>query len=191
MRSESDGHCLPTSFPGLAVREALRRRSVAPLLASVCDRYHPTVGEFLAHVEELRRGSGWDARVVPSCIAQLRAVDGGFELGDHGVFRHVLLATGHAGLAVPDELRDDPRAVHAYEPHDYAESVCVVGAGLACHARTSRGAASHRSTDCGELSEPRSSASCSDPRIRRAASGTSRSSRAASRSSGASTAPTK
>src|SRR5205807_3748907 len=26
MRSESDGHCLPTSFPGLAVREALRRR---------------------------------------------------------------------------------------------------------------------------------------------------------------------
>src|SRR5439155_1097477 len=27
MRSESDGHCLPTSFPGLAVRAAVRRRS--------------------------------------------------------------------------------------------------------------------------------------------------------------------
>ena len=26
MRSESDGHCWPTSFPGLAAREAVRRR---------------------------------------------------------------------------------------------------------------------------------------------------------------------
>jgi hypothetical protein len=34
-------------------------------------------------------------------------------------------------VAVPEELRDDPRAVHSYEPHEYAESVCVVGAGLA------------------------------------------------------------
>src|SRR5206468_1626242 len=42
MRSESDGHCLPTTFPGLAVREARRRRSLAPLLASACDRYNPT-----------------------------------------------------------------------------------------------------------------------------------------------------
>jgi cation diffusion facilitator CzcD-associated flavoprotein CzcO len=25
MRSESDGHCLPTSFPGLAIRAARRR----------------------------------------------------------------------------------------------------------------------------------------------------------------------
>src|SRR5204862_1912937 len=60
-----------------------------------------------------------------------RAVEGGFELDGHGVFRHVLLAPGHPGLSVPDELRDDPRMVHAYEPHDYAASVTVVGAGLA------------------------------------------------------------
>jgi cation diffusion facilitator CzcD-associated flavoprotein CzcO len=131
MRSESDGHCLPTSFPGLAVREARSRRSIAPLLASVCDRYHPTVAEFLAHVEEQRRRSGWDERLVAARVRQVRAVDGGFELDDRGCFPHVLLATGHPGLAVPDELRDDTRAVHAYEPHDYAESVCVVGAGLA------------------------------------------------------------
>jgi hypothetical protein len=32
---------------------------------------------------------------------------------------------------MPEELRDDPRAVHSYAPHEYAESVCVVGAGLA------------------------------------------------------------
>src|SRR6266542_6918515 len=60
MRSESDGHCFATSFPGLAVRAALRRRSVRPLLESVCDRYHPTVDEFLSHVEEVRARSGWD-----------------------------------------------------------------------------------------------------------------------------------
>jgi hypothetical protein len=142
MRSESDGHCLPTSFPGLAVREARMRRSLAPLVRSACDRYHPTVDDFLAHVEELRVASDWDAHVVPSRIARVSATDGAFELrpeelqpGSNQVagsrFEHVLLATGHPGLAVPDELRDDPRAVHSYEEHEYAETVCVVGAGLA------------------------------------------------------------
>ena len=58
-------------------------------------------------------------------------VDGGFELDGHGVFRHVLLATGHPGLSFPDELADDARVVHAYEPHDYAPRVAVVGAGMA------------------------------------------------------------
>ena len=129
MRSESDGHCLPTSFPGLAVRDARRRRSLTPLVASVFDRYHATVESFLEHVEEQRAASGWQ----PLCarIERIRAVDGGFELDKHGVFEHVLLATGHPGPAVPAELRDDARAVHAYEPHEYAESVCVLGAGLA------------------------------------------------------------
>jgi cation diffusion facilitator CzcD-associated flavoprotein CzcO len=129
MRSESDGHCLPTSFPGLAVREALARRSVGPLLASACDRYHPTVETFLEHVEEQRRAAQW----APVCarVASIRPVEGGFALDALGTFAHVLVATGHPGLHVPEELRDDPRVVHAYEPHEYAESVCVVGAGLA------------------------------------------------------------
>jgi cation diffusion facilitator CzcD-associated flavoprotein CzcO len=129
MRSESDGHCLPTSFPGLAVRDALRRRTPAPLVASVCDRYHPTVETFLAHVDELRETSGWAP--VPVRVERVAAVDGGFELDAHGTFEHVLVATGHPGLSIPEELRGDARAVHAYEPHDYAETVCVVGAGLA------------------------------------------------------------
>jgi cation diffusion facilitator CzcD-associated flavoprotein CzcO len=129
MRSESDGHCLPTSFPGLAVRDARLRRSVAPLVASVLDRYHASVETFLAHVDDERRRSGWSP--VPQRVEAIRAVDGGFELDGHGVFEHVLIATGHPGLAVPEELRDDPRVVHAYEPHEYAPSVCVVGAGLA------------------------------------------------------------
>jgi cation diffusion facilitator CzcD-associated flavoprotein CzcO len=129
MRSESDGHCLPSSFPGLAVREARRRRSIVPLARSVCDRYHATVPDFLEHVEELRVQSGWCPR--EGRIGRIAPVDGGFELEGHGSFPHVLIATGHPGTATPEELRDDPRAGHAYEPHDYAESVCVVGAGLA------------------------------------------------------------
>jgi cation diffusion facilitator CzcD-associated flavoprotein CzcO len=130
MRSESDGHCLPTSFPGLSFRSARTRRSPRPLLDSARDRYHPTVAEFLAHVERLRERSGWDESVVLRRIEQVHAVEGAFEL-DGERFAHVLLAPGHPGLNVPDELRDDPRAVHAYEPHDYAATVTVVGAGLA------------------------------------------------------------
>jgi len=131
MRSESDGHCLPTSFPGLAVRAARRRASPVPLLQSVCDRYHPTVAEFLEHVEELRAHTGWDQRIVDRRIGRVRAVEGGFELDDHGVFAHVLLALGHPGLNVPDELEADTRVVHSYEPHEYVDDVAVVGAGMA------------------------------------------------------------
>ena len=131
MRSESNGHCLPTSFPGLAVRTAWRRRSAAPLVASICDRYHPTVEEFLEHVEQLRRRIGWDAAVVRSRVERVRALDDGFSLDEHGTFRHVLLAPGPAALNVPEELAEDARTVHAYEPHEYAHDVAVVGAGMA------------------------------------------------------------
>jgi cation diffusion facilitator CzcD-associated flavoprotein CzcO len=131
MRSESDGHCLATSFPGLAVRASWRRRSPVPLVSSVLDRYHPTVEEFLSHVEELRERSGWDRSVRAGRVERIRAVDGGFELDRHGTFRHVLVAPGYPGLNVPEELRSDPRVVHSYEPHEYASTVTVVGAGLA------------------------------------------------------------
>jgi cation diffusion facilitator CzcD-associated flavoprotein CzcO len=130
MRSESDGHTLPTSFPGLALRSAWRRRSAAPVLQTVADRYHPTVDEFLEHVEERRERSRWDESVSLRRVERVRAVDGGFEIDGH-VFRHVLLAPGHPGLNVPEELRGDPRAVHSYQPHQYASTVTVVGAGLA------------------------------------------------------------
>jgi cation diffusion facilitator CzcD-associated flavoprotein CzcO len=131
MRSESDGHCAPTSFPGLAVREATRRRDPTPLVRSIFDRYRPTVEEFLRHVAELRERSRWDDSVVVDRIDRIAAVDGGFSVGRHGVFRHLLVATGHPGLAMPGELAGDPRVVHAYEPHEYASKVAVVGAGMA------------------------------------------------------------
>jgi cation diffusion facilitator CzcD-associated flavoprotein CzcO len=131
MRSESDGHCLPTSFPGLAVREARRRRSVVPLVRSVADRYRPPVATFLEQVAELRERSGWDAVVRPARVERIRAVEGGFALEGHGTFRHVLVCTGHPGLNVPEELAGDARTVHAYAPHEYADDVAVVGAGMA------------------------------------------------------------
>ncbi len=130
MRSESDGHASPTSFPGLAFSSVRRRRSLRPLLESALDRYHPTVDEFLAHIERLRERSGWDQSLVRRRVERVQAVDGGFDL-DGERFAHVLLAPGHPGLNVPEELRGDPRVVHSYEPHDYAAGVTVVGAGLA------------------------------------------------------------
>jgi cation diffusion facilitator CzcD-associated flavoprotein CzcO len=131
MRSESDGHCHPVSFPGLAPREAVRRRSVGPLLRTVTNTYRPTVDEFLRHVDELRTRTRWDESVVAERVAEVRPVADGFELDRRGTFRHVLLAPGHPGLAVPAELEGDPRAVHAYTPHEYADRVVVVGAGMA------------------------------------------------------------
>src|SRR5205085_8746749 len=97
---------------------------------SLCDRYHPSVAEFLEHVEEVRERSGWDSSFRPARIDEVRAVEHGFALGG-GIFRHVLLAPGHPGLAFPRGLEGDPRAVHAYEPHGYAAEVAVVGAGMA------------------------------------------------------------
>jgi hypothetical protein len=131
MRSESDGHCYPTSFPGLAAREAARRLDPLPLVLSVCDRYRPSVAWFLRHVDELRARTRWDESFRRARIARVRAVEEGFELDHHGVFRHVLLVPGHPGLAVPPELERDPRLVHAYRPHAYASRVAVVGAGMA------------------------------------------------------------
>ena len=131
MRSESDGHCLPTSFPGLAVRAAARRRSPIPLAATLFDRYHPTLEEFLAHVDEVRSDCGWDASIRLIRIDRVTAAQGGFGLDDHGVYRHVLVAPGHPGLAFPDGLERADRVVHAYEPHDYADDVEIVGAGMA------------------------------------------------------------
>jgi cation diffusion facilitator CzcD-associated flavoprotein CzcO len=128
MRSESDGHLAPVSFPGLAVRESLRRATPAPLFASVTNRYHPSVDAFLSHAEEVRARSGWEQSFRAQRVARVRAVAGGFELDGGGPFAHVLVATGHPGLAKPAGL---PEAVHAYEPHEYAPRVAIVGAGMA------------------------------------------------------------
>jgi cation diffusion facilitator CzcD-associated flavoprotein CzcO len=131
MRSESDGHCHAASFPGLAPREAWRRRSLAPLVLTLTDAYRPSVESFLRHVDELRGRSRWDESVERATVRRVRAVAAGFELDGRGVVRHVLLAPGHPGLALPPGLERDLRTIHAYRPHGYAAKVAVVGAGMA------------------------------------------------------------
>jgi hypothetical protein len=128
MRSESDGHLAPAAFPGLAVHEALRRRSPAPLLRTAVNRYHPTVDDFLAHADAVRARTGWDRSFRARRVQRVRALGGGFTVDGDGPFPHLLIATGHPGLARPDAF---PTAVHAYEPHEYAAKVAVVGAGMA------------------------------------------------------------
>ena len=121
MRSESDGHLAPSSFPGLALRE----RSLRAIAGTLTNRYRPSIERFLWHAARVREASGWDASFVERRVATVRAVDGGFEVDGDGPFAHVLLATGHPGLALV------PGTVHAYEPHEYAANVAVIGAGMA------------------------------------------------------------
>jgi cation diffusion facilitator CzcD-associated flavoprotein CzcO len=131
MRSESDGHLAPAAFPGLALRAAWRAHSPRPLLETVTRGYHPTVADFLAHADEVRARSGWDTSFAHREVTRVAAVDGGFEIEQEGTFAHVLVATGHPGLALPEGMAGDPRVVHAYEPHDYGARVTIVGAGMA------------------------------------------------------------
>jgi len=122
MRSESEGHLGAAAWPGLALHE----RDPRAWLATAANRYHPPVALFLRHAERVVARTGWERSFVQRRVERLAAVDGGFELDGDGPFRHVLLATGHPGLARPI-----PGAVHAYEPHDYAPQVTIVGAGMA------------------------------------------------------------
>jgi cation diffusion facilitator CzcD-associated flavoprotein CzcO len=125
MRSESDGHLAAASFPGLALREVARRGRVTALVETAANRYHPRVEDFVAHAQRVAERSGWSSSFVERRVEHVRAADGGFELDGEGPFAHVLLATGHPGL------ERVPGAVHAYEPHEYATKVAVVGAGMA------------------------------------------------------------
>ena len=121
MRSESDGHLAAASSPGLVTRD----HSLPALLWTVTNRYRPPVSLFLSHATEVRERSGWDRSFVERRVARVRAADDGFTIDGEGTFQHVLLALGHPGL-----MRI-PGTVHAYEPHEYARQVAVIGAGMA------------------------------------------------------------
>ena len=125
MRSESDGHLAPASFPGLALRETWHGQTFRPLLQTATNRYNPNVSDFLRHAGDVVAKSGWEQSFVQRRIDRIRAVEGGFELDGEGPFEHVLVATGHPGL---ERITG---AVHAYEPHEYAAQVAIVGAGMA------------------------------------------------------------
>lgn len=130
MRSESDGHPFPRTFPGLAVREAWRAGDAWPLLLSLADRYRPTVATFLDAVARAREDGGWDESLRRgNRTSQVTECYKGFRVDGDGPYEHVLLALGQPGLAWPEQR--DARFVHAYEPHRYAHKVAIVGAGMA------------------------------------------------------------
>jgi len=119
MRSESEGHLGAAAWPGLALRE----RDPRAWAGTVTNRYHPPVELFLRHAARVVERSGWERSFRRHRVERITP---GFELDGEGPFQHVLLATGHPGLARPVE-----GAVHAYEPHEYASKVTIVGAGMA------------------------------------------------------------
>jgi hypothetical protein len=129
MRSESDGHPFARTFPGLAAREAARTLDPWPLLLSVTNRYKPRVEVFLDAVERAREASGWDESFRALRVESVTVHPHGLTLGGAGPYSRVLLALGHPGLAWPGP--GDARYVHAYQPHEYASKVAVVGAGMA------------------------------------------------------------
>ena len=107
MRSESDGHCAPPrsrGSPSARRRGGATRRRWCGASSTATGR--PSTSSS-ATSRELRERSRWDESFVPARVDRITAVDGGFEVGGRGVFRHVLVATGHPGLAVPDELKGD------------------------------------------------------------------------------------
>ena len=132
MRSESDGHCLPTSFPGLAVREALAAATLAPLVAVVANRYHPTVERLPRARRRAARARAAGTRASASAGRRgSRAVDGGFELDGDGQFAHVLVATGPSRARVPEELAATRASCTRTSRTTTRRRVAVVGAGMA------------------------------------------------------------
>ena len=115
--------CRPRS-PGSRSRRAWRRSLARSLVASVSTATTRPSTSSSRMSPTCATRSGWDESwSACAAIERVAAVDGGFSWTGTGVFRHVLLAPGHPGLNVPDELRGDPRVVHAYEPHGYAAAV--------------------------------------------------------------------
>ena len=109
---------------GCAPRVAWRRSSPA-----VTNRYHPRVDDFLAARRiACARESGWEQSF--RCERVERDHAGRRRLRRR---RRRRSATCSSRRATPASRgrREYPGAVHAYEPHDYAPKVAVVGAGMA------------------------------------------------------------
>ena len=111
----------------------VRRGSLAPL---VRERLRPLPPDRRG-VPRARRRAARAHRLgrrasAPRASSASRAVDGGFELDGA---RHVPPRAARARPSGPRTSRTSSRAtaraVHAYEPHEYADEVAVVGAGMA------------------------------------------------------------
>jgi len=147
MRSESEGHLFPTDFPGFALIDAIRNASVAPLVLSAVNRYHPDLRDILAHGLGLAAAGGMPERTVRVRVARIRREidpEPHFALFDHAGSeleraRHVFLSLGHGPLRWPEACAEPEQRAgltgvlfHAYEPKpDFDCSVMVIGSGMA------------------------------------------------------------
>ncbi len=144
MRSESNGHLAPVDFPGMAWADTRKQWSPWPLLASLCDRYNPSLDLVLAQVDALTTRLGFHERKLPVRIANIvraESAEPAFDLRDCagqmvGTARHVILALGHAGLSWPNAVcswKSHPHVMHAYESPIFqaGDRVAVIGSGMA------------------------------------------------------------
>ncbi|MBK9233380.1 MAG: hypothetical protein IPO15_21685 [Anaerolineae bacterium] len=72
MRSESSGHLAPVEPPGLALTDAWQRKSPWPLLASLFDRYTPTLDLLNQHAATWRLDSV--LMIIESQLVWLRSI---------------------------------------------------------------------------------------------------------------------
>ena len=107
MRSESDGHlAAPRRSRGSPCASRCATGSLqAARSRPATNRYHPASSDFVSHTRpQVRRARAAGTRsFVQRRVERIRAVDGGFELDGEGPFAHVLVATGHPGLARPSD----------------------------------------------------------------------------------------
>lgn len=144
MRSESDGHFLPTTSPGLATVEALNSWSLKPILLSWFDRYHPTVAFMVNHLRQVASQLSFWHSLVRCQVSRLERVGDHFILFDEkgrpvARVNHVIMAIGHGPRRIPAVMSwfertypTDGRVIHSFIHKGYTppETVLVLGDGL-------------------------------------------------------------
>jgi cation diffusion facilitator CzcD-associated flavoprotein CzcO len=150
MRSESDGHLFPTDFPGFALLDSARTRSLRPLLRSAINRYHPSRLDIQRH--GLAVASHYHLEHC-LCAARVDRITFGADPEPHvrlhdasgdvvGRARNVLLGLGHGALRWPEALADEgfrepfgACVSHAYQRKTYGpRTYLVIGSGMAAAA---------------------------------------------------------
>lgn len=150
MRSESDGHLFPTDYPGFALLDSARTRSLRPLLRSAVNRYHPSRHDIQHHGLAVASYYQLDHSLRPTRVERItfatesephvRLHDASGEVV--GRARNVLLGLGHGALHWPDALADPgfrgsfgASVSHAYQRKVYGPRAClVIGSGMAAAA---------------------------------------------------------
>ena len=113
----------PRSFPGPRRPRGVARRARSGRSSRlVCNRYRPTVSRSSSATSgALRARTGWDERLRSTARRAGAARSRRVRRRRPGRLPpRARSRPGHPGLAFPPELEGDARAVHAYEPHEYA-----------------------------------------------------------------------